>query len=1040
MFIKRWLLTLSVLSFLLVEIPAFAQPICGFDATHAKLMKDDPNYRKNVLATDAGLRQYIAAHKNQLEARVDGTTATLYYIPVVVHVVHTGGAIGTAYNPTDAQIVSVINYLNQVYNGTYPGTVGVGDLQIQFVLAQRDPNCNPTNGINRVNGSSLSNYVAGGVNLSTTLGTNEANVKNLVRWPTTSYYNIWLVNKIDGNDGTSGQFVAGYAQYPGGNPNTDGTVMLATQMIVPSKTLPHEIGHAFNLYHPFQGSPDKTTCQINTSCSVDGDQVCDTDPMTYNQTAGVVDFTCRTGQVNSCSGSSGTYNINTESNYMNYTSCFTLFTAGQKARMLASAVSVNRSSLTTSLGGTATTDPTNPCAPKIDFEFTDDQQTEATTVTTGCRSYKDYTYNMVIGNNPSVTATATLAISAGTAVEGVDFDITSNGNFAAPSKILSFPAGSHGNQSFTIRVYDDAIVESAETLQLDFTVNNGGGTALKGDSRISFVLTINDNDSAPTGPVTTNKSIGGYTTNIDGPFSGTVAKQKSELLYRASELIAAGAVKAGNITGLSFNILKSTAAGFVYQGLTIKMGLTAINGFAPQSDAGYTTVYSNNYSTVNGLNNFTFSTPFAWDGTSNIVVVICYDNGVTTSPSDDACQGFSDGGSGFTHIVQGGINCAASYTAPGAYPVGIKPNIQFAYTDPGTQVQTVLNSSRQEYLGPNADVYFYDQATGKLMVRISNSTSFDYGCTQVTVDRSNASAGTNSVAFWNNTTANYLLSKTFKVTPTTNNPAGSYQISLYYTQAEVNAWQTATGQNISSAQVIKVSSQVSDVTPASPSGGGTVTIATPVVTGVSTNTVLTASFANGFSGFGAGIAGSSILPVHLLDFKGSLHTSAVLLEWNTSSEINSRSFDIERSSDGAAFSKIGTVNAAGNSSIARYYSFTDAFAQEHNYYRLKQIDADGKFEYSKVILIDNKNFNTHFRIINNPFTDVLDIDFGKTQSGKTDIRLLDVTGQEIYHAANDVTGQSRLRINLAGRNISAGIYLLQVTTGQEQFIERVMKK
>ena len=73
-------------------------------------------------------------------------------------------------------------------------------MKIQFAIAQRDANCNPTNGINRVNGSSIANYTSGGVGLETSLGTNEINVKSLIRWPATQYYNIWEVNKIDGNN------------------------------------------------------------------------------------------------------------------------------------------------------------------------------------------------------------------------------------------------------------------------------------------------------------------------------------------------------------------------------------------------------------------------------------------------------------------------------------------------------------------------------------------------------------------------------------------------------------------------------------------------------------------------------------------------------------------------------------------------------------------------------------------------------------------------------------------------------------------------
>lgn len=306
-------------------------------------MRTNPAYRKAVESTDASIQKYIEQHQNDPQLK---TAAALYTIPVVVHVVHTGGAVGTIYNPTDAQIQGAITYLNNVYNGTYPGLEGVGDMQVQFALATKDPNCNVTNGIDRVDGSSLTNYVTNGVNSGPTgSGVDHLTLKGFDRWNPSNYYNIWVVNKIDGKDGTSGQFIAGFAYFAGSPSSYDGTIMLATQMVSGQKTLPHEIGHALNLYHPFYGSPDAVTCPVDTNCTKNGDMVCDTDPITYNQTGGVVNFTCRTG-TNSCTGTS--YSINTEHNFMNYTSCYTLFTAGQKARVLAAMSIPSRMSLATS--------------------------------------------------------------------------------------------------------------------------------------------------------------------------------------------------------------------------------------------------------------------------------------------------------------------------------------------------------------------------------------------------------------------------------------------------------------------------------------------------------------------------------------------------------------------------------------------------------------------------------------------------------------------------------------------------------------------
>ncbi|HVU94938.1 MAG TPA: zinc-dependent metalloprotease [Puia sp.] len=1029
----------------LISLRTIAQPICGFDRAHARQMSEDPGYRRNVEAATISIRNYIRQHpellirRNQRKTITGGKPHVLsssYEIPVVVHVIHTGGDIGTIYNPTDAQITGAIDYLNQVYNGTWPGLVttglGAGDLGIQFVIAQRDPNCNPTNGINRIDGSSVAGYVSGGINVHTTLGTNEINIKNLSRWDNTQYYNVWIVNKIDGNDGTSGQFVAGYAYLPGAPSTIDGIVMLATQMVAGQKTLPHEIGHAFGLYHPFQGSTDVTQCPPATynDCTQDGDQVCDTDPISenINSTTGVVDFTCRSG-ANSCAGGNP-YTAATESNFMNYTNCFTLFTPGQAARLQAFAASPYRSSLTTSLGGTP---PDAACAPKIDFQLQGDRHTETTAATAGCRSYKDYTYNMVIGTYPSAAAVATITVnSGGTATQGIDFDITTNGSFSSPSQQLTFPAGSTASQPFTIRVYDDASLNGARSAVLAFSVNNGGGNAIAGDGRPTFTLTIDDNDIAPYGPTTVTASIGTSQGTITGPFQASQTQNKSQILYYASELTAQG-IKAGSLSAIALDIAKNSGASFSYQGFTIKFAATTqsslYNGSTefPISEASFTTVYSGNTTTVNGWNNFTLTTPFNWNGTSNIVVELCYSNAITSS--DDNVQGYIDG-SGNINYIWNPISCGSSYSMINYYGGGIKPIIRLTDADPGTFIQTALNSSQSQYLGPNADVYFYDATNGQLMARIQNLSSFDYGCTQVVIDR----AGTTATQFWNTNTANYLMDKTFHVIPTTNNSSGSYNITLYYTQAEVQGWQTATTQTLSAIQLVKVPGQISSVTPAAPNAAGTPTIVTPTISALGTNTGLTYNFTNGFSGFGAGVPSLTVLPVTLLDFTGRLNNNDAVLSWSTSGEQNSARFEVDRSYDGQHFTKIGYVPAAGASSTQKDYTFTDpSLAADSNYYQLKEISLDGHATYSKIVLVRDPHAIPSFTVLPNPFTTSLDIVFGHVPDGPVRVRILDITGRLLWQRSGVQSDGSRAHLGIDGATLAPGIYILEVrsTTGVE---------
>jgi len=1040
----------------LSSLRTIAQPICGFDHVHKKRMQEDVNYRKNVISTENSIRTWMKQHP-QLKtspgvspkiitggATGPHTLSSGYTIPVVVHVINTGGDVGTIYNPTDAQILRAIAYLNAVYNGTYPGTQGAGDLGIQFVLAQRDPNCNPTNGINRVDGSAVPGYVSGGVMVNnTTGGADELDIKSLSRWNNTQYYNIWIVNKLDGNDGTSGQFIAGYAYFPGAPATLDGIVMLATQMETGQKTLPHEIGHAFNLYHPFEGSTNVSQCPANTDCSLDGDEVCDTPPISENISGGVINFSCRSdlsspNNINACTTPNSPYTPATEYNYMNYTFCYNQFTAGQAARMQAAAAS-SRASLTTSLGGSA---PDAGCgAPKIDFQLTGGDVTESTATTTGCRSYTDYTYNMLIGGGSTTLATATLTVTGGTAVKGLDFDYTTNGSFTSPSSVLTFPAGSTSSQPFTIRIYDDASVNGTRNFTLGFTVNNGGGNAIAGDTHPNFTMTIDDNDVAPstgTSPYGT-ASLGSNQGSLPtAPFDASQISQRTQILYRASELTAAGA-SAGKLTGLSFFVAAKNSTR-PYTNLFVKLTTTTAsflyNNGPINLASNLTTVKSlPSYSFTTGWNTITFDNAFTWNGTSNIIVEFCYDNGSSSTDAADRLAVYLDGdGSHFNLMGQSSINCWENFSNIDLY-TDYKPQIKFSYGVTPTVIQTALNSSQSQYLGPNADVYFYDAANGQLMARIQNLSSFDYGCTQVVIDR----AGAASTQFWNPNTANYLMDKTFHVIPTTNNSSGSYNITLYYTQAEVQGWQTATTQTLSAIQLVKVPGQISSVTPATPNAAGTPTIVTPTISALGTNTGLTYNFTNGFSGFGAGVPSLISLPVTLLDFTGRLHNNDAVLSWSTSEEQNSAGFEVDRSYDGQHFTKVGYVEAAGNSSTQKDYAFTDpSLAADSNYYQLKEISLDGHATYSKVVLVRDPHAIPSFTVLPNPFSTTLDIVFGHVPNGPVQLRLLDITGRLLWQQSGVRSDGSRIHLGISGATLAPGVYLLEVRSSIGVETQRIL--
>jgi hypothetical protein len=166
-----------------------------------------------------------------------------------------------------------------------------------------------------------------------------------------------------------------------------------------------------------------------------------------------------------------------------------------------------------------------------------------------------------------------------------------------------------------------------------------------------------------------------------------------------------------------------------------------------------------------------------------------------------------------------------------------------------------------------------------------------------------------------------------------------------------------------------------------------------------------------------------------------------MLDWKTSFELNSKGFDIEKSYDGQRFEKVGYVSAAGFSNLTLNYQFTDGMiAQENNYYRLKQIDLNNRYEYSKVILLKNPlSAKKPFNVIRNPFASSIDIQFAEIPRGSVRITLFDGAGKLVgTWNLNSVT-YNRVRLDANGP-LSAGIYMLHVKTINKEFIEKLLKE
>lgn len=302
---------------------------CGSTEAINKIFNSNPQLKQEYLQREAeSALKDQQAYANGYSENNEKLLLPIYTIPVVFHIIHEGGTE----NISDAQIFDAVRIMNEDYSllnanaaNTVPAFQSIAaDCEIQFHLAQKDPNGACTNGIDRI------------ISPETNIGDDNS---KLNPWPRNKYLNVWVVKTMTGG-------AAGYAYLPGtAYPSTvDGIIILSgyigsigTGTPVRSHALTHEIGHFLNLLHPWGNSNSP-----GVDCS-GSDNVSDT-PQTEGWT--------------SCNLSGATCGsvLDNIQNFMEYAYCPTMFTAGQKSRMRTAITSSTgqRSSLWTTANLSAT--------------------------------------------------------------------------------------------------------------------------------------------------------------------------------------------------------------------------------------------------------------------------------------------------------------------------------------------------------------------------------------------------------------------------------------------------------------------------------------------------------------------------------------------------------------------------------------------------------------------------------------------------------------------------------------------------------------
>ncbi|PSG90708.1 M43 family zinc metalloprotease [Aurantibacter aestuarii] len=704
------------------------------------------------------LAPLLQEHKQRVaQQKSNGTfVQAVVEIPIIFHVV--SGSPGDAADLdaiyVNAQIDQLnLDFGNQAGGATGPWAAVAADAQIVFVPAQIDPNGNPLAepGINRV-------YGYPGQLARTTF---DSTIKPATIWDRTKYCNNWT--------GNLGGGLLGYAQFPdnstlpgmpggaGGSTQTDGVVCLYSSIgsiatphpqggvYAAGRTLTHEIGHWIGLRHIWGDG----------GCNVD--DFCADTPAQGTSSAG-----CPTTQ-DSCAGGGR----DMVENFMDYSydTCMNLFTADQVARMaVVLANSPGRQELPNSNTGAT--------SPVVSFANSLLSASEST----DC-SFTDYTVSLSIASGASQNTTANLSVNGGTATSGTDYLLINNS--------VTFAAGSTANQNVTVRVFNDGFVEGNETLDLTFTLNVNGGDATVGNNNLTF--TINDDDSVPINTQTV-----------------TLINSDVEATDTTPWFIIDNDGDTRNFAG---------ASGLTYPGITGDFFYSASNGSALGTPGNYTPdnfllsdaiVIPNGATNVSlsfGIGGFQDSEPYRVYWTTDDTSVATIIGG--TTGTQIASGNTLDGGGQVITINMDAFSGQTGYLAfrhlsPGTNPGNgrtdgllLVDNILLEATT-AKFIQTAVNENTSAYevnLAGSGTIYTSDLSTTDLMLDITNNTGNDYGCVNVSVNRS----GNSTQTYNGSTGTNLVLDKTFKIS-TTNSPAsGNLSVDFYITAAEMNGFTSTTG-------------------------------------------------------------------------------------------------------------------------------------------------------------------------------------------------------------------------------------------------------
>src|SRR3990172_1651209 len=186
---------------------------------------------------------------------------------------------------------------------------------------------------------------------------------------------------------------------------------------------------------------------------------------------------------------------------------------------------------------------------------------------------------------------------------------------------------------------------------------------------------------------------------------------------------------------------------------------------------------------------------------------------------------------------------------------------------------------------------------------------------------------------------------------------------------------------------------------------------------------------------------SGNIPVELISFNASVKDNSITLSWTTATEINNRGFEIQRRNENNTWLTIGFIHGKGTTTEVQSYSFIDENLTSGKYsYRFKQVDFDGRFEYSNIVNVKIGS-PLSFELSQNypnPFNPTTTINFMLPEKTNVNLKVYNILGSQVAEVLNEVKDAGSYSVNFKAQGLSSGIYIYKISTGSGKEISRKM--